>query len=188
MPFRNTIWVVALGSLVAVAMACGSDSGDGETDATSGGARARQSSGLAPQATPTFTPAQAEAKKASSVSYRGAYGSGGVDTDELTAAQAVDNVGKQGKVCGTVMSTVYEPEHRLKITFLNFDKAEDPDFFVYFWHIGQRNGKWPDIEDSSVDITTWFNGKTICAKGVIGFYRAKPSISIGQWPQIEIRE
>ena len=120
MRFRNTSWVVALTSLVALAMACGSDGGDDETDATSGGAPARQFSGQISNPTPALAPAQTEATQAAVVPYRGGLG-GGVDTGELTAAQAVDNIGKHTTVCGTVMSSVHEPEHQLKITFLNIN-------------------------------------------------------------------
>ena len=174
---------VALASLVAFAAACG---GDGP-DATDEGTAAQRFAGRLSQPTPTLAPALADATQAASVPYRGAV-SGGVETGELTAEQAGDNIGKQGKVCGTVMSSVHEPEHRLQLTFLNIDKAEDPDFFVYYPYIGQRFGNWPDLKDSSVDITTWFNDKKICVQGRIALYREKPAISVGQWHQIEIRE
>ncbi len=180
---RRLFWVVALTSLAALAAACG---GDG-SDAASEGASGQQFVGRVPLPTPTLPPALAEATQAASVPYRGAI-SGGVETGELTAEQAGDHVGKQGKVCGTVMSSVHEPEHRLKITFLNIDKAEDPDFYVFFPYIGQRFGNWPDLKDASVDITTWFNDKEICVQGRIALYREKPAISAGQWHQIEIRE
>ena len=136
---RRLFWVVTLTSLAALAAACG---GDG-SDAASEGASGQQFVGRVPLPTPTLAPALAEATQAASVPYRGAI-SGGVETGELTAEQAGDHVGKQGKVCGTVMSSVHEPEHRLKITFLNIDKAEDPDFYVFFPYIGQRFGNWPD--------------------------------------------
>ena len=186
MRFNSIIWVVVLAGSVAIAMACGSDSG-GTSDAVSGGA-ASQFSGRLPPPTPTLPPAAKEATKAAAVKYGGGYGGGGLDTDELTTAQAMDYIGKTGRVCGTVMSTVHEPEHQYKVTFLNFDKAEDPDFFVYFWHSGKRIGDWPDIEDPSIDLNTWFNGKTICAQGVIQKYRNTAGINAAFFYQLEIQE
>ena len=183
MRFRALLCFVALTSLAALAAACGSD----EPDAAGAGASGEQFVGRVPPPTPTLAPALAEATQAASVPYRGAV-SGGVETGELTAEQARDYIGKQGKICGTVMASVHEPEHRLKLTFLNIDKAEDPDFFVFFPYIGQRFGNWPDVKDSTVDLTTWFNDKNICVQGRIALYRDKPAISTGQWHQIEIRQ
>ena len=147
-----------------------------------------QVTGRVPPPTPTTPPADVEATKAAAPQYGGGYGGGGLDTGELTAAEATDYIGKQGKVCGTVMATVYEPEHQYKVTFLNIDKAEDPDFFVYFWHSGKRIGDWPDIADPDIDLTNWFDGKTVCAEGLIQKYREKPGINAGFWHQLEVRE
>ena len=186
MRFRSIVWAAVLTGAVAFATACGSDSGD-TTDATSGGAPSQSSGRTAPPA-PTVPPAVFEATRAAAPQYGGGYGSGGLDTGELTAAEAPDYIGKTGKVCGTVMSTVHEPEHQYKVTFLNIDSAEDPDFFVYFWHSGKRIGDWPDINDPSFDLMTFFDGKTICAQGVIQKYRNTAGINAAFWYQFEFKE
>ncbi len=188
MRLRSVAWTVFLAVTIVAAMACGGDNGDDSGTTGGGGGGGAQFSGRVPPPTPTIPPAAVEATKAAAPQYGGGYGGGGLDTDELTAAEAVDYVGKQAKVCGTVMSTDYEPEHQYKVTFLNIDKAEDPDFFVYFWHSGKRIGDWPDIADPSIDLTTWFDGKTVCAEGLIQKYREKPGINAGFWHQLEVRE
>ena len=180
---RGFVCVVALTSLAALAAACGGD----KPDAADGGGPRQQFAGRVSPPTPTLAPALAEATKVAAPFVQ-VYGGGGAGTGELTAAQATEHIGKQGKVCGTVMSTVHEPEHQSKVTFLNIDKAEDPDFFVYFWHSGKRVGDWPDISDASVDLTNWFNGKKICAEGLIQKYREKPGINAGSWAQISFQE
>ena len=136
MRLRSVAWIVLLAGSIAAAIACGG--GDG---GTSGGGGA-QVTGRVPPPTPTIPPAAVEATKAAAPQYGGGYGGGGLDTGELTAAEATDNIGKQSKVCGTVMATVHEPGHQYKVTFLNIDKADSPDFFVYFWHSGKRIGDW----------------------------------------------
>ena len=49
-------------------------------------------------------------------------------------------------------------------------------------------GDWPDIEDPSIDLTTWFDGKTICAQGVIQKYRNTAGINAAFFYQLEIQE
>ena len=183
MRLRSVAWIVLLAGSIAAAIACGG--GDGGTSGGGGGA---QVTGRVPPPTPTIPPADVEATKAAAPQYGGGYGGGGLDTGELTAAEAADNIGKQSKVCGTVMATVYEPEHQYKVTFLNIDKADSPDFFVYFWHSGKRIGDWPDIADPSIDLTAgWFDGKTVCAEGLIQKYRDTAGINAGFWHQRTIR-
>jgi hypothetical protein len=142
-----------------------------------------QFDGRAAQFTPTPAAAQAAATQGSIIQYAGGYRGG---TETLTAPQALDNVGKNTKVCGLVVSSVHEPEHTFKLTTLYIDKAEDPDFVVYFWHSPLRIGDWPDHADSSIDLTTWFNGKRICVEGRIELYRGTPSINASRWHQYEL--
>ncbi len=186
MRLRSVAWIVLLAGSIAAAIACGG--GNGGDGGTSGGGGA-QVTGRVPPPTPTIPPADVEATKAAAPQYGGGYGGGGLDTGELTAAEATDNIGKQSKVCGTVMATVHEPGHQYKVTFLNIDKADSPDFFVYFWHSGKRIGDWPDIADPSIDLTAgWFDGKTVCAEGLIQKYRDTAGINAGFWHQLTIRE
>ena len=182
--FYSLIWVVALLSVFGIIVACGSDGGDSES---SGGAASY--SGRVPPPTPTVPPADKQATAAAAPKYGGGYGGGGLDTPSITTIEAKDNIGKMTKVCGVVAATIYEPEHSYRVTFLNFDKAEDPDFFVYFWHSGKRIGDWPDIADPSIDLSGgWFDGQSICATGLIQRYRNTAGINAGFWHQIEIQE
>jgi len=130
------------------------------------------------------TAAQAQATQNSIIQYAGEYDGGQAET--LTAADAFDNVGKNTKVCGLVVSSVHEPEHTFKPTTLYIDKAEDPNFFVYFWHQPLRIGDWPNHADSSIDLTTWFNGKKICVEGRIELDRNTPLINANRWHQYEL--
>jgi hypothetical protein len=181
MRYLTCSWTVALTSLAILAMACGTD----DESPPTGGEDARAAfAGTASQPTPTPEPAAAEATTASRIPYTGAFG-GVVATGKLTAAEAADHIGKQVKVCGTVAKSVHEPAHKYKVTFLHFDKAEDPDFFVYFW-LYTRLGAWPDLADPSIDITTWFSDKTICVKGRMEQYRQTPGINASNWGQIEL--
>ena len=186
MQFPRVSVVAGLAALAVVAAACGGD--DGAAPAPSdGGTGGSQFSGRAAQATPTKAAAEVQATQASIIQYQGGYG-GTTQTEPLTVAEAVESVGKSGQVCGTVMSSDHDPEHSFKITVLNFDKAEDPDFFVYFWDDPLRIGTWPDKADRSIDLTTYFNGKKLCVEGRIELYKGKPSINANYWHQYELQD
>ncbi len=184
MQLRRWSVVAVLGALAALAAACGGgdDGGDGQAVSSGGAAPSTEFTGRAPQATPTKAAAEAEATQASIIQYQGGYG-GTTQTEPLTVAEAVESVGKSGQVCGTVMFSDHDPEHSFKITVLNFDKAEDPDFFVYFWDDPLRIGVWPDKADRSIDLTTYFNGRKLCVEGRIELYKGKPSINANYWHQ-----
>ena len=176
-------WAIPLASLVVLvlATACGAD----EEAPQTGGTDPRAAfAGKAPQPTPTLEPAAAEATQASSNAFAGAFG-GLATTAEVTAAEAADHIGKQVKVCGTVAESVHYPEHKYKVTLLHFDKAEDPDFVAYFW-LTPRLGSWPDVADPSIDMTTWFTGKSVCVQGRMEQYQQTPGINASNWRQIEI--
>ena len=139
---------------------------------------------------------------------------GGADTEIVepevpASAKAIDYVGRDAKVCGTVEATATELEHpssvipssntvsflefdKAQVTFLNFDR-EDPDFLVFFWGKTKREAgytaAWPDIADPSIDLAGgWFDGKKICVSGRIRRYRDKAAILINDWRQIDFLE
>ncbi len=179
--------VISVAALVVLAAACGSDDGGAAPAAASGGGTdGAQLDGRAAQSTPTPAAAQAVANQASVILYAGGYG-GSSQTESLTAAEATDNVGKSGTVCGLVASSSHEPDHTYKITVLNFEKAEGPDFFVYFWHDPLRIGNWPDKADRSIDLATYFNDRQLCVEGRIELYRDTPSINANYWHQYEFQ-
>ena len=168
-------------AILILAAACGAD----EEAPQAGGADSRAAfAGKAPQPTPTLEPAAAEATQAATNAFAGAFG-GLATSAEVTAAEAADHVGKQVKVCGTVADSVHYPEHKYKVTLLHFDKAEDPDFVAYFW-LTPRLGSWPDVADPSIDMTTWFTGKSVCVQGRMERYQQTPGINASNWRQIEI--
>lgn len=188
MQFLRMSMVAAVAATAVFAVACGGDDGgDGQPASSDGGASRTQFDGRAAQPTPTKAAAEAQATQASIIQYRGGYG-GTTDTEPLTVAEAVESVGKSGQVCGTVMSSDHDPEHSFKITVLNFDKAEDPDFFVYFWDDPLRIGTWPDKADRSIDLTTYFNGRKLCVEGRIELYKDKPSINANYWHQYTFQD
>ena len=179
--------ILGIVGVIGLALACGSSDEDVAAPASGGADPRAQFDGRAALKTPTPAVAQKEATQSSIIQYAGGYG-GTSQTESLTAAQAAENVGKSGTVCGLVASTEYEPEHPYRITILNLDKAEDPDFFVYFWHTPLRIGHWPDKADRSIDLSNWFNGKNVCVEGRIEHYRDTPAINANYWHQYEVTE
>ena len=189
MRFPRMSVVTGAVALAVVAAACGGggDEGGDSSVSSGGGGTGSQSTGRAPQATPTVASAEAEATQQSVIQYQGGYG-GTSQTEPLTVAEAADSVGKTGTVCGTVVGSVHDPEHSYQITTLFFENAEDPDFIVYFWNDPLRIGTWPDKADRSIDLTTYFNDRKLCVEGRIELYQGKPSINANYWHQYEFQD
>ncbi len=121
----------------------------------------------------------------------------------------IDYIGREAKVCGTVVATETELEHpnsvnptattisfltfdRTQVTFLDFE-TEDPDFLVFFWGKTKRQAgyapAWPDIADPSINLAGgWFDGKKICVSGRIRKYRDKAAILMDDWRKIDFLE
>lgn len=125
------------------------------------------------------------------------------------STKPIDYVGRQAKVCGTVVETIHEAQHAQSVlpgsdtvTFLNFDRTlvswldfetEDPDFLVFFRGKTKRQVgstvPWPDIEDPSIDLAGgWFDGKKICVSGRIREYRDQAAILMQDYGRIEFLE
>ncbi len=188
MRFPRMSVVAGAVALAVLAAACGGgDEGGAPSGSSGGGGTGAQFTGRAPQATPTLGAAQAEATQASVIQYQGGYG-GSSQTEPLTAAEAADSIGKTGTVCGLVVSSEHEPDHPYQITRLNFDNAQAPAFYVYFWNDPLRIGTWPDKADRSIDLTSYFNDRKLCVDGRIELYRGKPAINANYWHQYEFQD
>ena len=127
-------------------------------------------------------------------------------------AKPINYIGRQAKVCGTVVATadrdsstrrLREPDRQRQSRSFEFDK--DPGHVPRF-----RDGRtrisssssggrpserpatvasWPDIADPSIDLAGgWFDGKKICVSARMRRYRDKAAILIDDWRQIDFLE
>jgi DNA/RNA endonuclease YhcR with UshA esterase domain len=109
------------------------------------------------------------------------YGIGqAVAATTLTAEQAKNHVGENATVCGVVASTHHAASSRGTPTFVNLDKPYPNQVFtILIW--GE------DLEKFSPKPSTW-EGKRVCATGVIGSYRSSPEIVAKSPGQIKLEE
>ena len=85
----------------------------------------------------------------------------------LTAEEAKNHIGETATVCG-VASVHYAATSRGNPTFVNLDKPyPNQDFTILIW--GE------DLAKFKPGPTSW-NGKRVCATGMITSYRGKPEI------------
>jgi DNA/RNA endonuclease YhcR with UshA esterase domain len=88
----------------------------------------------------------------------------------LTTDQAVNHVGENATVCGTVASANYAARSKGQPTFLNLDGAYPHQIFtVLIW--GSDRSKFGAPE-------TVLAGKHVCATGIIQLFRGVPEIII----------
>jgi DNA/RNA endonuclease YhcR with UshA esterase domain len=101
-----------------------------------------------------------------------------IAANTLTAEEAKNHVGENATVCGVVASTHYAARSRGNPTFVNLDKAYPNQVFtVVIW--GE------DLTKFSSRPTTW-DGKRVCATGVISSYRGSPEIVARSPGQIKV--
>ena len=109
----------------------------------------------------------------------GSSGSSGVATG-ISATEAASHVGSRQPVCGDVKSPKYEQSSRGRPTFLNLDRPYPNQVFtVVIW--GEHRGNFPQRPEAMYD------GKSICATGLIGSFQGVPQIEISAPSQISIR-
>ena len=103
----------------------------------------------------------------------------------LKPSDAAGHVGAEQTVCGTVTGT--RQADSFKPLFLDFGPPfPDQVFMVHFITVTGRVGDWPDQIDRSIDIKEWFDGKSICVKGRIEWYRDTPAINANYWHQYHV--
>jgi DNA/RNA endonuclease YhcR with UshA esterase domain len=86
----------------------------------------------------------------------------------LTSDQAKNHIGESATVCGIVASTHYAASSRGSPTFVNFDKPYPNNVFtILIW--GE------DLAKFNPKPSTW-DGKRVCATGVITEYRGSAEI------------
>jgi DNA/RNA endonuclease YhcR with UshA esterase domain len=99
-----------------------------------------------------------------------------VAANTLTSDQAKNHIGENATVCGVVASTHYAAESRGAPTFVNLDKPYPNQVFtILIW--GE------DLAKFSPKPATW-DGKRVCATGVITSYRGSPEIVVKAASQI----
>ena len=97
----------------------------------------------------------------------------------FTAEQAKSHIGENGTVCGVVASAHFAASTRGQPTFLNLDKGyPDQVFTVLIW--GSDRAKFGSPERD-------FEGRKICATGVIQEYRGVPEIIARSSNQIAVQ-
>ena len=158
--------------LLVLTIGCGLS---GEGDPTVGEAATIPGAGLqrpAPEPTPALEPA-ALAATAEAVA------------SALKPSDAAGHVGEEQAVCGAVTGT--RQEDSFKPLFLDFGPPfPEQVFMVHFITFTGRVGDWPDQIDRSIDIKEWFDGRSICVKGRIEWYRDTPAINANYWYQYHI--
>ena len=103
----------------------------------------------------------------------------------LKPSDAAGHVGEEQTVCGAVTGT--RQADSFKPLFLDFGPPfPNQVFMVHFITFTGRVGDWPDQIDRSIDIKEWFDGKNICVKGRIEWYRDTPAINANYWYQYHI--
>ena len=97
-------------------------------------------------------------------------------------------VGDVGDCRGHRMPVILGKETRRPAKLQRSPESAFPDqvFMVHFITFTGRVGDWPDQIDRSIDINEWFDGKSICAKGRIEWYRDTPAINANYWYQYHI--
>jgi DNA/RNA endonuclease YhcR with UshA esterase domain len=104
----------------------------------------------------------------------------GASAATLTAEEAKNHVGENATVCGLVASTRYASESRGSPTFVNLEKPYPNQIFtILIW--GE------DLSKFSPKPTTW-DGKRVCATGLITSYRGLPEIVAKSPDQIKMEE
>ena len=89
-------------------------------------------------------------------------------SNTLTSDQAKNHVGENATVCGVVASSHYAGGSRGTPTFVNLDKPYPNNVFtILIW--GE------DLAKFNPKPSTW-DGKRVCATGVITSYRGSPEI------------
>jgi DNA/RNA endonuclease YhcR with UshA esterase domain len=98
----------------------------------------------------------------------------------LTTDEAKSHIGENATVCGVVASTHYAGGSRGTPTFVNLDKPYPNQVFtILIW--GE------DLAKFSPRPSTW-EGKRVCATGVISSYRGSPEIVAKSPTQIRVEE
>lgn len=96
---------------------------------------------------------------------------------ELTTGEAKNHEGKEGTVCGKVVSTRYAESSRGAPTFLNLDSPYPNQIFtVVIWGIDRS--KFADPEAT-------YRGKRVCVTGKISSFKGVPEISATVRSQIK---
>lgn len=85
----------------------------------------------------------------------------------IRSTQAEQHVGETDTVCGEVAEVHYAARSRGRPTFLDFDQPyPDQDFVVVVW--GRDAARFGNL--------TAYDGKDVCASGLIQAYRGVPEI------------
>ncbi len=99
--------------------------------------------------------------------------------EAIPSTQASAHIGDRVTVCGPVVDTRYATGSNGKPTFLNFDRAyPNHTFVVVIW--GNDRGKFPANPE------TYYEGKEVCATGLIENYRGKPEIIASNANQLQV--
>lgn len=100
----------------------------------------------------------------------------GRDIEKIDAEAAINHVGEQAIVCGTVASAKYAINSRGQPTFLDFDRRyPDQPFLALIW--GEARAKFGEPENV-------YMGHKICVTGTIVTYKGTPEIVLADPSQL----
>ena len=98
----------------------------------------------------------------------------------IPSTQAANHIGERATVCGPVVDTRYATSSKGQPTFLNFDRPyPNHPFVVVIW--GSDRSKFPSNPERH------YQGKDVCATGLIERYNGKPEIVASDPSQIQIQ-
>lgn len=110
------------------------------------------------------------------------------DTEPLSSkkgqwntVEVKENIGKKGKVCGTVVATKYHIKGQGSPTFVNLDRKFPNQVFSFtIWESDRKNFSYEPEKE--------LLGKQVCVTGKIGEYKGTPKMEIDNEKQVEFLE
>lgn len=98
--------------------------------------------------------------------------------NNISPEDAINHIGEQATVCGTVASTKFSTKSGRQPTFLNLNRAYPNHIFTaLIW--GSDRDKFPNSPE------IYYRNKRICVSGMIEQYKGTPEIIVRNPTQIK---
>ena len=98
--------------------------------------------------------------------------------NNISPEEAINHIGEQATVCGTVASSKFSTKSRRQPTFLNLNRPYPSHIFtVLIW--GSDRGKFSNPPE------IYYNNKKICVTGMIEQFKGTPEIIVRNPSQIK---
>ncbi len=100
--------------------------------------------------------------------------------DIIAPEDAINHIGQQATVCGTVASTHFASRSKKQPTFINLSRPYPNQIFtVVIW--GLDRGRFSSAPEA------YYSGKSICVRGQITQYKGTPEIIVKDPSQISVK-